>query len=87
MTMNEVWKKTNEEKVAKFICYLWERWQDEHEYEDINDYLKAIQSYIPEASKMMKRPFGFAAKCDDGDLKVCVRLKGNYLQFNAEMAA
>jgi hypothetical protein len=45
-----------------FICYVYARWQDEKEYEDIRDYQTAIQGKMPEGfvvTKMTKRPFGF----------------------------
>ena len=87
MTMNEVWAQTNEHGAAKFIMYLWERWQDEREYEDINDYLAAVKKHVPSAYKMTKRPFGFAAKCDDGELKVAVKCRGKYIHFEGEMRA
>lgn len=42
--------------------YLWSRWQDEREYEDINDYAKVFAAKLPAGVtllKMTKRPFGF----------------------------
>jgi hypothetical protein len=44
------------------ISNLWSRWQDEKEYEDINDYKLVLEKHIPEdfkIVKMTKRPFGF----------------------------
>ena len=41
---------------------LWERWQDEGRYEDINEYAKPLQPIANKAGvkivKMTKRPFG-----------------------------
>ena len=85
MKMRDVWGKVNVPKNAELICYLWERWQDEHEYEDFNDYFKAVKECIPEITKMTKRPFGFKAECSDGVLTVTVRCEGDYLAFDAEM--
>lgn len=84
MTMKEAWEKINEEQVAHFICYLWSRWLDEREYEDIRDYLTAVQKFLPSAFKITKRPFGFSVKCSDGVLKLTVKGKGNQLVFNGE---
>ena len=87
MTMQELWQKVNNEnggKIADLIFYLYERWQDESEYEDINDYLKAIQKHIPEAYKIHKRPFGFTAKCDNGNIQITVKEDGDYLQLVAK---
>lgn len=83
MTKAELWAKANKEDVD-FLCYLWGRWQDEKKYEDIQDYLKAIQTKIPEAYKITKRPFGIYCKCTDGDMYVSIKRKGNYLNFFCE---
>ena len=52
----------NDEKFADRIWYLYERWQDEQEYEKIEDYAKPFERFIPEGfklTKMTKKPFGF----------------------------
>jgi hypothetical protein len=85
MTRKQLWEKVNKEN-SKLLCNLWERWQDEKEYEDINDYLTAIQKHIPEAKTISKRPFGVMCLCDDGNIKISVKLKGNYLTINGETA-
>lgn len=44
------------------MTYLYCRWQDEKEYEDIADYGKRLVSQLPapfKLVKMTKRPFGF----------------------------
>jgi hypothetical protein len=50
-------------KIENTLLYAHMRWQDEREYEDINDYAKAFIPAIEEADftflKMTKRPFGF----------------------------
>lgn len=48
--------------VAPIAGNLWGRWQDEREYEDINDYGKVFAGKLPEGfslTRMTKRPFGF----------------------------
>lgn len=52
------------DSLYKLMGQLYERWVDEHEYEDINDYAEYIRPYIEykgEAKilKMIKKPFGF----------------------------
>lgn len=46
----------------KTFTYLWSRWQDEHEYEDIAEYAKPLAPIAAKAGveivKMTKRPFG-----------------------------
>lgn len=72
MTINKAWEIVNEEKNSDALVYAYERWQDEKEYEDIKDYLLFVQGFVPCAYKMTKRPFGFKAKCEDGELRVWV---------------
>lgn len=49
--------------------YLWGRWQDESEHEDIADYQLRLEKYVTAAGlkiiKMTKRPFGFHAQFND----------------------
>lgn len=75
MKFKEMWKLADEE--AYTLLALRDRWQDERLYEDINDYLRVVQSKIPCAYEMMKRPFGFKAKCEDGTFKVYLKMNGN----------
>lgn len=45
------------------LMNAYDRWQDEHEYEDINDYAVFVRSTLEacgaKLTKMTKRPFGF----------------------------
>lgn len=84
MSIKELWKKVNDE-YARFLMYLYERWQDEKEYEDIAEYLECIKKKIPEAYKITKRPFGIKCKCEDGELYIKILAKGRYLQFQGEI--
>ena len=84
MTAKELWEKINKED-AEMLCYLWERWQDEKEYEDINDYLAYAKKSIPEAFEIHKRPFSIVCNCEDGLLRVIVKRKGNYLALSGEI--
>lgn len=55
--ITEVFKGLEEE-----MLYLYNRWRDEHEYEDIRDYGARIAKQLPAdfvLIKMNKRPFGF----------------------------
>lgn len=82
----ELWNKINKEengKIGSFILDLYERWEEEKAYEDINDYLTAFQKYVPEAVKAQERPFGFICSCEDGNLFVFVKKEGNYIQLKA----
>lgn len=58
------------EAVADLSFNLWNRWQDEKDYEDINDYLEPYKplakKYGVELIKMTKRPFGLQFRISDG---------------------
>jgi len=63
--------------VMQRLVYLYGRWCDEHEYEDINDYLTNFKQLVPDAIKAHKRPFGFSVQCDDGVMVFEVKAKGS----------
>jgi|WetSurMetagenome_2_1015567.scaffolds.fasta_scaffold780850_2 hypothetical protein len=60
----------------RWIGQAYERWLDEREYEDINEYLRVFKERVPDAIAVHKRPFGFTIKCDDGLVIIEVRSKG-----------
>lgn len=70
------------DEYSNLLYNLYERWQDEKEYEDFNDYVEAFKKHIPETIKGTRRPFGFHIKCDNGILAVEVKRSGNYLKIN-----
>jgi hypothetical protein len=49
--------------LESLMAQLWARWQDEQQYEDINDYAKPLTGTVEAVGgkivKMTKRPFGF----------------------------
>lgn len=57
-------------KNSDHLAYLRSRWQDEKEYEDFNDYIKAIKDTFPgyNLQKFKKSPFSFVIKFDDPKL-------------------
>jgi len=84
MTKHEIWAAVNREKTSEFFFNLYERWQDEHEYEDKTDYLSALQKHIPEAYAITKRPFGIKCKGSDGNIHAFIKRKGNAVQLCAK---
>jgi len=79
MTRIDLWNRAN--KKADLFFNLWERWQDEQEYEDINDYLKHLQQTFPEAYAITKRAFGIKCKTDDGNIHITVKRSGNSIKL------
>ncbi len=66
-----------DEKVQDRLEYLYARWQDEREYEDINDYGTAISPRLERHGgvtfkKMQKRPFGFVFMVDNRDYEMII---------------
>lgn len=68
-------KVANDTKCLNIVTNLFCRWLDEHEYEDINDYVPHIVKAVKDANgaplemtdiKPCKRPFGikFTTPCD-----------------------
>lgn len=70
-TAHQVWDGLSDSD-NEMLANLYARWQDEKEYEDINDYLKKIQVFIPEAFKISKRPFAVTCKCSDGNVQITI---------------
>lgn len=68
---------TNAEKLYNnldtLMTNLYCRWQDEKEYEDINDYGDVLKPRIEEVGgrmiRMLKRPFGFRVALDGKEYK------------------
>jgi hypothetical protein len=62
------------EDSQKMVGYLYIRWQDEKEYEDINDYGKPVQEALEKIGgkliSMHKKPFGFTYELADFQYRV-----------------
>lgn len=69
------------EKLQNFILDLYIRYQYEKEYEDIQDYLKAIQKQLPEAKKITSRPFTIKCELPDGEFKIIVKTVKGYAKL------
>ena len=51
-------KNIKNKKLIDTLFNAYMRYQDEKEYEDINDYLEVFKKYDKSIKKMSKRPFG-----------------------------
>lgn len=63
--------------------YLYGRWQDEHEYEDLNDYAKAMIKSLPKGAKLIKmadKPFRVLFRLSDGTYKL-IAVRGNEIKW------
>jgi hypothetical protein len=78
--------KTRQERVASFfnkiektMITLFCRWQDEQEYEDINDYAKPLEKPLKELGGtmvgMVKRPFGFKFEIEGAMYQITINAR------------
>lgn len=84
MKAQDQWKNINHEdegNKALLLIDLYERWEDEYEYEDLDDYLAVIKHHIPDAYEITEEPFGIKIKCDDGILAIRVIDDGEHLKL------
>lgn len=51
-------KKEVTKDFCDYLFSLYYRYQDEKEYEDFDDYIKAMKKNYPNVKTMTKRPFG-----------------------------
>lgn len=74
--------------VAQPLANLYERWVDEHEYEDIEEYGQALQRILPDdvkLTRMTQRPFGFHFTRDGKTFhRVYVKASRSRLSFYLE---
>lgn len=69
------------------ICYLYERWQDEKEYENIEDYKKNLQELLVSHTiiRMTKRPFGFTTLIQGKLVHVFIKASRSSLTLKASL--
>lgn len=90
-TIDNVKAIINSEKVSKAFFNLYDRWRDESEYEDINEYGKCLYGTISrefpnfgvEYVSSTKRPFGVKVRMDGVVLHFYTKLKGRYISLCA----
>ena len=67
------------DSLTRFLISLKSDWNLGVYNKNENNYIGLINNYVPEAYILHKRPFGFSARCVDGDLKVLLLgSEGNY---------
>lgn len=74
----------NKEGIAEFLVSLKNDWDVGVYNKNETNFINIINNYVPEAYILHKRPFGFTARCVDGDLKVLLlgsKAEGFHLAF------
>lgn len=69
LTMQALWARIAQEHI-RFLTTLFERWQDEHEYEDFDEYRKAAKRNCPGLTELWDSPFHARYKAADGEIVV-----------------
>lgn len=67
------------QEIGELVGYLAARWQDEYEYENLDEYRAAIQARLPAGyiiESMSRRPFGFVFTGSGYRVRVTVTPKG-----------
>ena len=90
--MEQISNIVNNESVANTFMRLYDRWQDEKEYEDIKEYGKVLAdtiakqfpTYNVSLIKATKRPFGVQIKVCEANIHVWVKIKGRYASICAK---
>lgn len=76
-------------EVSNIFANLWDRWQDEKEYEDINEYGKVLHGAINKVDECMlfkatKKPFGVKVYRAGQLIHFFMKRKGSYLVMCAK---
>jgi hypothetical protein len=64
---------------------LYERWREEHEYEDFNDYRAAAFESCPGLTQLWERPFRAEYAAADGKLVFRFRLPDEGIEVAADI--
>jgi hypothetical protein len=74
---------------AQKFLNLYERWQDEKDYEDFNEYVTAMMKSMPTGAKLIKgtkRPFGVFFNYGGNTVLVAIEIEKGYCQLVAKIA-
>lgn len=77
----------NNRPTLECFYYLYERWQDEKEYEDFNDYVKVMMKYMPEGATLVKgtkRPFGVVINYGGNKIHISLKLRSKDVILTAK---
>ena len=83
LTAEEIWKRVRDTQVP-FLTSLYERWQDEHKYEDFDDYRAAAFESCPGLTQLWERPFRAEYTAADGKLVLRFRMVDGDIEVAAD---
>ena len=80
----QIWERVQDTQIP-FLLNLYERWQDEHEYEDFNDYRAAAFENCPGLTALWAQPFRAEYTTADGTLVLRFRLTDEGIEVAADI--
>ena len=84
LTAEAIWERVQDTQVP-FLMNLYERWQDEHEYEDFSDYRVAAFESCPGLTALWAQPFRAEYVAADGTLVLRFRLTDEGIEIAADI--
>ena len=84
LTAEAIWERVRDTQVP-FLMNLYERWQEEHEYEDFNDYRAAAFESCPGLTALWGQPFRAEYAAVDGKLVLRFRLTDEGIEVAADI--
>ena len=84
LTAEAIWERVQDTQVP-FLMNLYERWQDEHEYEDFNDYRVSAFESCPGLTALWAQPFRAEYTVADGTLVLRFRFTDDGIEVAADI--
>ena len=84
LTAEAIWEHVQDTQVP-FLMSLYERWQEEHEYEDFSDYRTAAFESCPGLTQLWEHPFRAEYAAADGKLVLRFRLTNEGIEVAADI--
>ena len=79
-----IWERVQDTQVL-FLMNLYERWQEEHEYEDFSEYRAAAFESCPGLTQLWDRPFRAEYAAANGKLVLRFRLTDEGIEVAADI--
>ena len=84
LTAEAIWERVQDTQVP-FLMNLYERWLEEHEYEDFSDYRVAAFESCPGLTALRAQPFRAEYVAADGTLVLRFRLTDEGIEIAADI--
>ena len=84
LPVEQLWERVQDAQLS-FLMNLYERWQDEHEYEDFNDYRVAAFESCPGLTALWTQPFRAEYAAADGTLVLRFRFSDEGIEVAADI--